>query len=254
MNSMAPIVGVSLKMHLGYQETIDWLPQFRRLATASMERADLEAFALPSFVALAEAQRIFRDSGVGHGAQDAFWEMRGAYTGEVSPEVIRELGGRYVEVGHAERRRLFSEDDAILMRKTAAIVATGLVPVICVGETDKLGPDGAALACRRQLGPILDVVPEHARVIIAYEPVWAIGAAQPASPDHIRIVASGLREFAARPADKLSVIYGGSAGPGLFQDLIGAVDGLFLGRTALDPTRLGAVFDEVVGAQASNAR
>ena len=254
MRQQAAVIGISLKMHLGHRETIKWLTGFRDLATRMNGLPNLETFVLPGFLAIPIAQQVLTGTGIGWGAQDAFWERRGPFTGEVSVDDVRELGGSYVELGHAERRRIFGEDDAMVARKAAAVVAAGMTPVICVGELHEAGRAAAERACREQLAPVLAAIPEGARIIVAYEPVWAIGAAHPASAEHIEYAARDIRAFIGRPAQTLQVIYGGSAGPGLFGRLNNAIDGLFLGRSALDHHSLRQVLSEAVSLAAAPSR
>jgi triosephosphate isomerase len=151
----------------------------------------------------------------------------------------------YAEVGHAERRRLFGETDEVVAAKVAAALDAGIVPVLCVGEADRLSADDAAAATVAQLHADLEDSPAGP-VVVAYEPVWAIGAPQPAPAIHISTVTRALRAaLDALPARTgSSVIYGGSAGPGLLTELGDDVDGLFLGRFAHDPEALIAVLDE----------
>src|SRR3954447_3306953 len=130
------IIGVSLKMYFGYQRTLDYCRDVAGVALAhpAVQRGDIELFVLPMLPALPEAARILGVAGAGTGAQDIFWEDEGAYTGEVSGRTIAELGERYAEVGHAERRRIFGEDERVIGLKTAAAYRNGLTPVLCVGE------------------------------------------------------------------------------------------------------------------------
>jgi triosephosphate isomerase len=236
------IVGVSLKMYMSLARARGWLGEVATLARSGAT-AGMDLFVVPDYLSVAAAGELLAGTGVQFGAQDVFWEDAGAYTGEVSAPLLAEAGCRYVEVGHAERRRLFGETDAVVAAKTAAAARAGLVPVLCIGETEA-GSVGDALAfCRGQLAPVFAAVPAGAPLVVAYEPVWAIGAAQPAEPGYIRDVARGLRgQLAGREA---RLIYGGSAGPGLFAELEGSVDGLFLGRFAHDTAALAAVLEEV---------
>lgn len=187
------------------------------------------------------------------GAQDSFWEPLGAYTGEVSPLALRELGVSIVELGHAERRAIFSETDEQTGRKAAAVCAQGMVPLVCIGEITAPGPvasEAIGLAvrqCEVQVRAVLDAIPAEAPVIFAYEPVWAIGKPVPAGVDHIAAVVSGIRAAIGRRQGDVRVLYGGSAGPGLWGDggLGKAVDGMFLGRFAHDPEGVRKVVEEV---------
>ena len=240
------VIGVSLKMYLGHAATLEWCAAVAGLARAhpAVTGGQAELVVLPSYLAVPEAGRILR--GVAAvGAQDLAVEDAGAFTGEVSGGQIRELGGAFVEVGHAERRRLFGETDAIVAEKTRAALRAGLTPLLCIGERDEQDPDSAAEISLRQLRASLTGA-EGGSVIVAYEPVWAIGAAEPAGEEHVRVVAGALR--AALEADPLrtgsAVIYGGAAGPGVMTALGDAVDGVFLGRFAHDPDALVQVLDE----------
>lgn len=235
-------IGVSLKMYFGHARTLAWC---RDVARVAAERRGVvpdrvELFVLPTFPALAPAITAIGGAPVAVGAQDLHWADDGAYTGEVSAVELAEVGVRYVEVGHAERRRLFGETDEVIKLKTAAALRHGLVPVLCIGESDRVDGDTAIGIVHDQLEAALADAPPG-RVIVAYEPVWAIGAPEPAPDEHIRAVCAALR---GTGRDATSVIYGGAAGPGLLGRLEGTVDGLFLGRFAHDPAALATVIDE----------
>ncbi|KAJ5651202.1 triosephosphate isomerase [Penicillium longicatenatum] len=185
------------------------------------------------------------------GAQDCMWEQSGAYTGEVSPASIRALGCSIVELGHAERRAIFGETDEQTARKAAATCAQGMVPLVCVGEITAPGAVAseavgqAVSECAVLIRAVLDAIPAEAPVIFAYEPVWAIGKPKPAGVDHVAAVVEGIRGvIGSRPA---RVLYGGSAGPGLWGEggLGKAVDGMFLGRFAHEIEGVRKVVREV---------
>lgn len=248
------LVGVSLKMYFGYGQARRWLATVASAARAKDWAAELDLFVLPDFLSIASASQELRGSGVAFGAQDVFWHDEGPYTGEVSARTLAEAGCRYVAVGHAERRRLFAEDDRISAMKAAAATRNGLIPVICVGERDRVPPPAAAALCRAQLAPVLEAVPSSAEIVIAYEPVWAIGQPAPAAPGHIREVVSRLYQETAARQGTTRVIYGGSAGPGLFGQLEPVLDGLFLGRSAHDTENLRQVIGEVTRAGRRSGR
>jgi triosephosphate isomerase (TIM) len=230
---MRPVVGVSLKAYFTLARARDWL----RDAAAAVPDG-VEFFVAPSYLAIPDALVAFPH---GTAAQDVSSEEPGAFTGEVTAAELAEAGVRYAEIGHAERRRLYGETDEVVAAKTAAALRHGVTPVLCVGEPVD-GPDAADVAVA-QLRAALEHAPAG-RVIVAYEPVWAIGAASPASDDHIRAVAAALRD--ARREEHDAIIYGGSAGPGLLTRLGDAVDGIFLGRFAHDVAALRSVIDEAV--------
>ncbi|OQD81821.1 hypothetical protein PENANT_c025G01585 [Penicillium antarcticum] len=174
------------------------------------------------------------------GAQDCFWESAGAYTGEVSPTSLASLGCKIVELGHAERRAIFNETDAQTAAKAAAACRHGMVPLVCVGEVTAPGAVvseavGRAVGeCAVLVRAVLAAVPADAPVIFAYEPVWAIGQPRPAGVDHVSAVVQGIRGVVGERVGTVRVLYGGSAGPGLWSGggLGTAVDGMFLGRFA----------------------
>lgn len=244
------LIGVSLKMYFGYGQTLQWCQQVASIAAAhpAVNSHQAEVFVMPTFPALAPALEIFGGGPVAVGAQDLFWEPSGAFTGEVGAPFLVEMGCRYVEIGHAERRRIFGENLETIAAKTAAALAGGLTPVICLGEEERLDPSVAATQCLTELTEILRGRTDAARVVIAYEPVWAIGAPEPAAADYIsavcRMISAGLGTAGA--AVTSSVIYGGSAKPGLLSSLGNDVGGLFLGRFAHDPAALELILDEVI--------
>ena len=245
------IIGVSLKMYFGYQRSVDYCRNVAAIASAhpAVQSGDIELFVLPTLPVLPHAARILGSAGTYTGAQDIFWEDEGAFTGEVGGKTVAELGGRYAEVGHAERRRIFGEDDQIIGLKTAAAYRNGLTPVLCVGELQQGSVEEAVARCSGEIDAVLNRAQSlgpTGRTIVAYEPQWAIGAPEPATPDYISAVITGLdAHLRALPGQEDSrVIYGGSAGPGLITKLEPAVAGLFLGRFAHDPQALKTILDE----------
>lgn len=237
-------VGVSLKMYFGHLEAHAWFARVAGVVAGhpAVASGTVEFFVIPTYLQIAAALEAFAGTNTVIGAQDAAAEDSGAFTGEVSPAELAEVGVGVVEIGHAERRRLFGETDEVVRAKTAAALRNGLRPVLCIGEDERVEPAEAAARMVAQLRDALDGAPDGG-IIVAYEPVWAIGAAEPAPVAHIQTVTRGLREAVAdRPGT--FVIYGGSAGPGLLTELGDAVDGLFLGRFAHDPDNMAAVLDE----------
>jgi triosephosphate isomerase len=243
------IVGTSLKMYFDLPATTKYVKGVAELDQhARSSKVDL--FIIPDFVTLLEAQKTLRGSGVMLGAQDTFWEDSGAYTGEVSPKVLSQVGVKIVEVGHAERRRIFHETDEQVGLKAAAAARHGLIPLVCIGEKSRGNVASAAVGvaieeCRPQVQAVLDTVPDDADIILAYEPVWAIGAKEPADADHVVYVTKAIRDMVRQRKGKTRIVYGGSAGPGTFAKLATGVDGLFLGRFAHDLTNLRQVITEM---------
>lgn len=245
-------IGVSLKMYFGRFRTADWCRAVADIASShpAVTEGRVRLVVLPSHPYLLEARNIFAATPVHIGGQDLFWEDRGAFTGEVSGAQLSELGCDYAEIGHAERRRIFGEDDAVIALKTAAAFRNGLTPLVCVGEAERSSVEEATAECVAQLNSALSTSVADGTsgpVVVAYEPQWAIGAAKPASPQHITTVCAALRAHLAKPPFTGSqVIYGGSAQPGLLTQLTSGVDGLFLGRFAHDPSAVATILDEVV--------
>ncbi|WP_210480129.1 triose-phosphate isomerase family protein [Naasia sp. SYSU D00948] len=240
-------VGVSLKMYFGHRQARDWFARVAGIAAGhpAVASGAVEVFVIPTFLQVLPALEAFAGTPVLVGAQDLATEDGGAFTGEVSGAELAEVGVRVAEVGHAERRRLFGETDEIVAAKTAAALRNGLVPVLCLGEAERLEPRAAAAEVIGQLYSALEGSPSG-RLLVAYEPVWAIGAPEPAPAEHIRAVGAALQEEVAVLAGRegSGVIYGGSAKPGLLGTLGDSVDGLFLGRFAHDPAAFAAVLDE----------
>ena len=247
-------VGVSLKMYFGHARARAWFDDVsaRVQSIPAVANGSIRFFVIPTYPQLLPAVAAFAGTPVLIGAQDVATEDAGAYTGEVSATELAEIGISLAEIGHAERRRLFGETDDSTARKAAAALRNHITPVLCIGEEDRLAPDEAAAAVVAQLQANLHGA-GTGPVIVAYEPVWAIGAPEPAPTGHIAAVTTALRAAvdALPERDGSAVIYGGSAGPGLLTRLGDTVDGLFLGRFAHDPDNLVAVLDEAAALAAA---
>jgi triosephosphate isomerase len=252
------LIGSSLKMYFGRARTLDWTRRVAELCAGHPAVRDglVEPFVIPTFPSIPEVMPIARAAGMLVGAQNVHWEDAGAFTGEVSAAELAEHGVALAEIGHAERRAAFGESDEMVARKVAAAMRHGIAPLVCLGETEQRGGFSAAAACIEQLEAALTVARDErlgGRLVVAYEPVWAIGAAQPADDDHIRTVGRALRTHLAHDitVSEARVIYGGSAGPGLLPRIADSIDGMFLGRFAHDPAAFGRILDEVVALEAT---
>lgn len=238
------LIGASLKMYFSHARTVEWATAVGEIVAQHPAGEQVEAFVIPQYPSIPACVEVGGPLAVG--AQDVATADEGAYTGEVSGAVLAELGCTLVEVGHAERRRLFGETDEIVAEKVHAALRNGLVPLICVGESDRMPAAEAAVHVRAQIDQALsEAAAANVRgaFVVAYEPLWAIGAPEPAAPAHIRAVCRAVRDgLAGRDA---RIIYGGSAGPGLLTEIADSVDGLFLGRFAHDPAAVRAILDEV---------
>jgi triosephosphate isomerase len=246
------VIGSSLKMYFSHARTLEWVRGVAGICANHpvTGAGTVEFFVIPTFPSIPAVVEIARTAGVAVGAQDLHWADTGAFTGEVGGPELAELGCSMVEIGHAERRAMFGETDEIVARKTLAGLRNGLAPVLCIGEKDHGAPAEAAEFCIRQLESALAPARESGtggRLIVAYEPIWAIGAPEPAPAEYVSAVCRALREHVR--GDVLfpgaQVIYGGSAGPGLLPRIADDVDGMFLGRFAHDPAAVGRILDEV---------
>jgi triosephosphate isomerase len=242
------IVGVSLKMYFSLAATAQYVSSCtERISTATSSNPDIDIFIIPDFLSLpAVGQAITQSASVLKlGAQDCFWEDSGAFTGEVSPAVLKTLGCWIVELGHAERRRLFNETDEQVKRKSAAAERNGIVPLVCIGEKLQDTAESAVQECWVQMEGILEATSKD--VVFAYEPVWAIGQAEAASAKYVVAVTKQLRKKCedVGAGNRTRFLYGGSAGPGTFAGMKEGVDGLFLGRFAHDIGNFEVVIREV---------
>lgn len=245
------LIGISLKMYMSHAQTVDWAHRVTELTHAhpAVTSGAAGLALLPQFPSIPACLDVPGPLQIG--AQNLSAEDAGAWTGEVSGAVLAELGCRYVEVGHAERRRHFHETDDIVRAKIAAALRHRLVPVLCVGEETAGTPESAAAEVTAQIRSALPTtagdLPPQSGVVIAYEPIWAIGAQQPAAPDYIIAVCEAVRARTRTHFPNLDfrLIYGGSAGPGLLTRLDPSVDGLFLGRFAHDPDSVPRILDEL---------
>lgn len=237
-----PLVVGNWKMHGTESEAIRLVRQIRMGVKAIH---GVEIVLAPPFTALTAVHKLLRGSRLQLAAQDVHWEMEGAFTGEISPRMLRESGCRFAIIGHSERRRLFGESDQVVGRKIFAALQTGLRPILCVGESwqqRKRGEMRQVVA--GQLRAALKGLNKSAigKVEIAYEPVWAIGTGRNATPDQVSEVhcwiRSCLKKLAAnKAAQSCRILYGGSVRPENAGELSKAqeVSGLLVGGASLKP-------------------
>jgi triosephosphate isomerase len=233
--------GTNVKMNQTVDETVRFLADL-----ALIESGSVQCFVIPPFTSLAGIVGMAHAARIWIGAQNMHWAPSGEYTGEISGRMLRALDVDLVLVGHAERRRIFREDDAEIRRKVAAALANGLRVILCVGDTAaEHRCRAAADAVLRQARLALEGVADRSRVIVAYEPVWAIGeGSAPADPDAVRSVITALRDWLG----ETPLLYGGSvdAGSARRYAQLPGIDGLFVGRAAWTP----AGFEKVLQAAA----
>jgi triosephosphate isomerase len=233
------------KMHLGPAAARRYVERFRK-AVPESPNAGLAFF--PPAVSLEAVIGAFGpDFPVDVGVQDVHWEPHGAYTGAISVPMVAEAGARMALVGHSERRHLFGETDAETAKKVRAVLAGGLQPLLCVGEKLEERERGLTESVvARQLAAALDGLEpaEMGRVIVAYEPVWAIGTGRNASPQEAALIHRVLREdLARRGVSKATILYGGSVNLTNAAGLLAEpeIDGVLAGGASLDPEGWAAI-------------
>ncbi len=228
-------------MHMTVDKAVAYARRIRELFPESMDRDIMIA---PPFTALWPVSRELEGSPVGLGAQNVSDEPGGAFTGEVSAEMLADAGCRYVIVGHSERRRLFGEDDALINRKLIAVLKAGLTPILCVGETLAQREGGDAFpVIEGQLNAGLKnfEAGDIGRCVVAYEPVWAIGTGKTAAPAQAEEAHAFIRSriaklFGEARAADLRILYGGSVTPDNIDRLMecGEINGVLVGGASLD--------------------
>ncbi|MFQ6078702.1 MAG: triose-phosphate isomerase [Thermodesulfobacteriota bacterium] len=235
-----PIIAGNWKMNKTVSEAVDFARQLRPLVA---DVRDTDIVVVPTFTALQAVAQEIDGSNIELGAQDVFWESSGAYTGEISPSMLKDVGCRYVIIGHSERRQYFGETNESVQRKIKASLAMGLCPIICVGEALE----------EREAGKTFDVVKsqvvqclggfsrqEMEKMIIAYEPIWAIGTGKTATPQQAEEVHALIREQMGhithrQVSEGVRIQYGGSVNPDNISDLMiePNIDGALVGGASL---------------------
>lgn len=235
-----PIIAGNWKMNLTRPQTGDLIRQLRPLVTG----AACEVVVCPPLSALDAAAKALKGSDIRLGAQNCHWAESGAFTGEVSAPMLREIGVEYVIVGHSERRQYFNETDRTVNARARAALSAGLKPIVCVGETLEQREGGETLELlHRQLTAALDGVTQKqlAGLVLAYEPVWAIGTGETCDTPEANRVCGMIRGvvgrvFGADAAAAVRIQYGGSVKPGNAKELFSQsdIDGGLVGGAALE--------------------
>jgi len=243
-----PLIAGNWKMFKTVHEAVAFAKEFKSIVKDDVA---VDIVVAPPFTAVHAVAEALRASNVAVAAQDLYWEREGAFTGEVSAAMVRESGAEYVIVGHSERRRLFGETDVTVNRKIGAALAADLTPIVCIGETLEEREAGSMLAVLdRQLKDGLDAIsPDQiVELVIAYEPVWAIGTGRTATTaqaqDAHRHIRGRLRQwFGASAAERCRILYGGSVKPDNIIELVreADVDGALVGGASLDVRSFGEI-------------
>lgn len=236
-----PFIAANWKMHKTVHESVVFVKEFRSMVK---DIDDVEIVVAPPFTAVHAVAEAARNSNVGVAGQNMHWEREGAFTGEVSAPMLKEAGAEYVIIGHSERRRLFHETDETVNRKLVAAIGAKLTPIVCIGETlEERESDQTLSVLDRQITKGLDGLTgeQVATLVLAYEPVWAIGTgrnatAEQAGEAHAHIRGRLRQWFGGDAAEQCHVIYGGSVKPDNIHSLVvhPDVDGALVGGASLD--------------------
>jgi triosephosphate isomerase len=243
-----PVMAGNWKMYKSAAETCSFFEKFAPLVAGATHA---EVVICPTFVNIPAAVESARTTGIGIGAQDVFWLKEGAYTGEVSAPMLASVGCRWVIIGHSERRQYFGETEETVFKKTVAALEAGLNPIVCVGERlEEREANATEAICAAQfaggLGGLTPV--QFARIVIAYEPVWAIGTGKTATPEMAAAAHKFLRgevrnQFGADAAAACRILYGGSVKPDNVKGLMAQpeIDGALVGGASLDPASFASI-------------
>ena len=240
MSDRTPLIAGNWKMHKTLSEAEETARQLSELVAGV---ADREIMIAPPFTALAALSGILRYSNILVGAQNLYWETEGAYTGEISPVMLLSAGCTHVIIGHSERRQLFGETDETVNRRLRAALENRLVPLFCVGETEQERESNETFSVLdKQVTKGLEGFSsgDLATLVIAYEPVWAIGTGKTATSDQAQEVHQFLRSliekrFGNALAKSVRILYGGSVKPANISELMGMmdIDGALVGGASL---------------------
>ena len=235
-----PVIAGNWKMHNTISEALDLV---RGVKSQVEGITDVEIIVSPVYTALASVAAELKGSNINVASQNIFWEEKGAFTGEIAPNMITDAGCSHAIIGHSERRQYFGETDETVNKRVKASLAAGLIPILCVGETLEERDAGNTIAVvEAQIkGGLVDISAEGmAKIIVAYEPVWAIGTGKTATPDmaedvhkQIRSIVSEISDAAI--ADGTRILYGGSVKPENVDELMAQpdIDGALVGGAAL---------------------
>ena len=236
------------KMYKTPAETTAFFEKFRPL----VEKAEhCEIVICPPFTNLAAAVDAAKGSAIRVGAQNVAWAKEGAFTGEISAAMLRAVGATHAVIGHSERRQYFGETDATVLKRTQAALEAGLTPIVCVGERleeREAGKTEAVLVSQFQGGIAGLTEAQFARIVIAYEPVWAIGTGKTATPEiaadaHRAIRGEVRAKFGKEAADAVRILYGGSVKPDNVKSLMAQpeIDGSLVGGASLDAASFASI-------------
>mgnify|MGYP006295941853 CR=1 FL=1 len=233
---MKPLIVANWKMN-----PVSW-EEASRLAKGVKDNEEAEVVICPPFCFLSSFENVRK------GAQDLFWEKEGAFTGEVSPLMLKDSGCEYVIVGHSERRKYFSETDDIVNKKALVAQENGLIPIVCVGETEEEKNQGKAKeVLEREIKQGLENL-DPERLVLAYEPIWAIGTGNACSKEDALETRKIIVDILGESYSKLPILYGGSVKSHNARDYIkeAGFNGLLVGGASLDPEEFNKIIEQAV--------
>lgn len=244
MDTRKPLIAGNWKMFKTVAEAIQTARKLASLCQDLTSDSDREVMIAPPFTALSSVHEVIESAASIHmGAQNMFYEKQGAYTGEISPDMVLSTGCTHVIIGHSERRQYFNEQDETINQKTAAAIKAGLIPILCVGETEKQRESKetfSVLDKQIRIGLKGFSVDELELLVLAYEPVWAIGTGKTATSGQAQEVHSFLRnqlekKYSNVLANSVRILYGGSVKPDNISELMNMpdVDGVLVGGASL---------------------
>jgi triosephosphate isomerase len=239
-----PLIGANWKMHKNPKGTTAFFENFLPLVKSSVH---CEIVICPTLLDVENAVTVTRGSRIQIGAQNLYWEDEGAFTGEVSGSMIKAAGCSHVIVGHSERRRFFGETDEDVLKKTVAALGAGLIPIVCIGERERKNVEAVITEqFRRGISGLTKT--QFAKLVIAYEPIWAIGGGETATPKvaadtHQLIRAQAKDKFGTDAANEVRILYGGSVKADNARSLMEQpeIDGFLIGGASLDPVSFAAI-------------
>lgn len=267
---MKPIIIANWKMKLGLKETLDLTEKIKKgliskdsriydkfLSIQKRWNKNLDVVICPSFTAISEIKKIIPNTGLKLGAQDIFWEEKGAYTGEICASQLKELGIEYVIIGHSERRGYLGETNEMIHKKMRLAFETGLIPILCIGETYEERKRGEKdYVIIRELIKALEGInaTDKQQLIIAYEPVWVIGTGQAVSPEEAelsgKLIKNSLLDLFSQDFinNNISVVYGGSVSAKDAKEFLAqpSIDGALIGAASLDAKEFLGIIKSII--------
>lgn len=235
-----PLIAGNWKMNNNAAESVELVSKLREMISGVKE---VEVVVAPPYTALGSVAEVIKDSNISLSAQNMFWEEKGAFTGEISPSMLKDIGCQYTIIGHSERRQYFGETNETVNKRLKAALKASLIPIVCIGETLEEREAVKTLAViEQQLKEGLNNLSsdEMEQVVIAYEPVWAIGTGKTATPQQAQEVHHFIREviaqiFGGGVAEEIRILYGGSVKPDNIDQLMAQkdIDGALVGGASL---------------------